>query len=259
MVKDASMCGLGTTLPNPVLSTLRYFRDEYEAHITDEACPAKACKQLIKYSIDPDKCTGCGLCAEGLPGRGHPWREQAHPRHRPGNSAPSAGECFEVCPPKVEAVREADRQGGARAAVACRPRSRWPSGSAGRTEAGARDVAVTQGDTHDEPDDQRPDRRGRERHHAPARHRGAGHPGADALPPPGAGSLRRLPALPGRGEPRRAGRRRSRPHALSGARGHDGHHGQRRASQTARRIVAELLLARCPDSESIRGSPPSRA
>lgn len=63
-IKDASMCGLGQTLPNPVLSTLRYFRDEYEAHVKEKKCPAKVCKALIKYSIIENKCTGCTLCAK---------------------------------------------------------------------------------------------------------------------------------------------------------------------------------------------------
>lgn len=62
-IKDASQCGLGQTLPNPVLTTLRYFRDEYEAHVKEKKCPAGVCKALIEYWIDKEKCTGCGLCA----------------------------------------------------------------------------------------------------------------------------------------------------------------------------------------------------
>ncbi len=61
-VSQTSLCGLGKTAANPVLSTLRYFREEYEAHINDKKCPAGICKALIEYSIDPDKCTGCGVC-----------------------------------------------------------------------------------------------------------------------------------------------------------------------------------------------------
>jgi NADH-quinone oxidoreductase subunit F len=61
-VKANSLCGLGQTAPNPVLSTLRYFRDEFEAHIYDRACPAKVCKGLITYSVIPEKCTGCLVC-----------------------------------------------------------------------------------------------------------------------------------------------------------------------------------------------------
>ncbi len=66
-IKDASMCGLGQTLPNPVLSTLRYFREEYEAHIADGKCPAGVCKALIRYYIDPDSCKGCGICIRNCP------------------------------------------------------------------------------------------------------------------------------------------------------------------------------------------------
>ena len=66
-VKDASMCGLGQTLPNPVLTTLRYFKDEYEAHIREKRCPAKVCKALITFDINEEKCTGCTLCAKNCP------------------------------------------------------------------------------------------------------------------------------------------------------------------------------------------------
>ncbi|MFC2004480.1 NADH-ubiquinone oxidoreductase-F iron-sulfur binding region domain-containing protein [Chloroflexota bacterium] len=64
-VSQTALCGLGKTAPNPVLTTLRYFRPEYEAHINEKKCPAGVCKALITYSIDPDKCTGCGVCISG--------------------------------------------------------------------------------------------------------------------------------------------------------------------------------------------------
>lgn len=67
MVKDSALCGLGQTAPNPVLSTIRYFRDEYEAHIKDKRCPAGVCKALITYMIDEEKCTGCGKCKRVCP------------------------------------------------------------------------------------------------------------------------------------------------------------------------------------------------
>ena len=66
-IKSASLCGLGQTAPNPVISTLRYFRDEYIAHIVDKKCPAGVCKKLVQFKIDPDKCIGCGKCAKNCP------------------------------------------------------------------------------------------------------------------------------------------------------------------------------------------------
>ncbi|MBC8536148.1 NADH-quinone oxidoreductase subunit NuoF [Feifania hominis] len=66
-VKENSLCGLGQTAPNPVLSTLHYFRDEYEAHVKEKRCPAGVCKHLLSFSIDPTKCIGCTLCAKNCP------------------------------------------------------------------------------------------------------------------------------------------------------------------------------------------------
>ncbi len=66
-IKANSLCGLGQTAPNPVLSTLRYFRDEYVAHVVDHKCPAGVCKDLLEYSIIKDKCFGCGMCAKKCP------------------------------------------------------------------------------------------------------------------------------------------------------------------------------------------------
>jgi NADP-reducing hydrogenase subunit HndC len=66
-IKRSSLCGLGQTAPNPVLSTIRYFRDEYEAHIWDHTCPSKICKGLITYSITPEDCTGCMVCLRNCP------------------------------------------------------------------------------------------------------------------------------------------------------------------------------------------------
>jgi NADP-reducing hydrogenase subunit HndC len=66
-VQDASLCALGGSAPNPVLTTIRYFRDEYEAHILDKKCPAKVCRELITYSINQENCTGCTLCARECP------------------------------------------------------------------------------------------------------------------------------------------------------------------------------------------------
>lgn len=66
-IKENSLCGLGQTAPNPVLSTLRYFRDEYVAHVKDKRCPAGVCKALVSFKIDPEKCKGCTLCKRNCP------------------------------------------------------------------------------------------------------------------------------------------------------------------------------------------------
>ncbi len=66
-IKDGALCGLGQTAPNPVLTTIRYFRNEYEAHINDKKCPAKECPALLTYAIDPEKCIGCSVCAKKCP------------------------------------------------------------------------------------------------------------------------------------------------------------------------------------------------
>jgi NADH-quinone oxidoreductase subunit F len=66
-IKDNSLCGLGQTAPNPVLTAIKYFREEFEAHINDKKCPALNCKALIKYEVIPDACTGCTICAINCP------------------------------------------------------------------------------------------------------------------------------------------------------------------------------------------------
>jgi NADH-quinone oxidoreductase subunit F len=66
-VKEGSLCGLGQTAPNPVMTTLKYFREEYEAHIRDKKCPAKVCTGLIHYVVDPAVCIGCTKCARNCP------------------------------------------------------------------------------------------------------------------------------------------------------------------------------------------------
>ncbi len=66
-IKNSSLCGLGQTAPNPVLTTIKYFREEYEAHIIDKKCPAKKCSALITYRVVEDKCIGCTLCARNCP------------------------------------------------------------------------------------------------------------------------------------------------------------------------------------------------
>ena len=67
VIKDASLCGLGQTSPNPVLSSLKHFRHEYLAHVKEQSCPAGQCKALVKYTVIEDKCTGCTLCFRNCP------------------------------------------------------------------------------------------------------------------------------------------------------------------------------------------------
>ena len=89
-IKANSLCGLGQTAPNPVLSTLKYFRDEYVAHIVDKKCPAGVCKALLSYVIDREKCKGCTLCAKNLPGGRDLRHGEAAARHRSRRNASSA-------------------------------------------------------------------------------------------------------------------------------------------------------------------------
>ena len=95
-VKANSLCGLGQTAPNPVLSTLRYFRDEYEAHIKEKRCPAGVCKALLSYNIDRDKCRGCTLCARTCPA-GAIIGSVKNPHVIDKNKCIKCGACMEKC------------------------------------------------------------------------------------------------------------------------------------------------------------------
>ena len=95
-VKNNSLCGLGQTAPNPVLSTLRYFRDEYEAHIKEKRCPAGVCKALLSYNIDRDKCRGCTLCARTCPA-GAIIGSVKNPHIIDQNKCIKCGACMEKC------------------------------------------------------------------------------------------------------------------------------------------------------------------
>jgi NADH:ubiquinone oxidoreductase subunit F (NADH-binding) len=96
VVKSVSMCGLGKTAPNPVLSTLRYFRDEYVAHIVDHKCPAGVCKALIEYYIIEDACTGCGLCRRKCPQEAISG-EKKEPHVIDPELCIKCGVCYDVC------------------------------------------------------------------------------------------------------------------------------------------------------------------
>lgn len=109
VAKEASLCALGTSAPNPVLSTLKYFRDEYEAHIKEKRCPALSCKELIAYHIDPDKCQACTICARNCPSEAIlGGKNKIHIIEQ--EKCTKCGTCLEVCPARFHAVTKISGQ-----------------------------------------------------------------------------------------------------------------------------------------------------
>jgi NADH:ubiquinone oxidoreductase subunit F (NADH-binding)/(2Fe-2S) ferredoxin/NAD-dependent dihydropyrimidine dehydrogenase PreA subunit len=102
---EASLCALGKSAPNPFLSTLRYFRDEYEAHIKEKRCPALSCKELIAYHIDPDRCQACMICARKCPAEAiDGGKKKIHIIDQ--EKCTNCGTCLEVCPTRFGAVKK---------------------------------------------------------------------------------------------------------------------------------------------------------
>ena len=96
ILKIGALCALGTGAANPVLSTLNYFRDEYMAHIDQKKCPAGVCRELIRYSIDPEKCEGCLRCLRGCP-TGAISGEKRQPHTLNQGLCIKCGACYDVC------------------------------------------------------------------------------------------------------------------------------------------------------------------
>jgi ferredoxin len=102
-VRDGSLCGLGQTAPNPVLTTLRYFRPEYEEHIHQRQCSAFVCSALVRYHIDAERCSGCTACARACPSEAITGQRK-EPHHIDQQACIQCGVCLQICPPRFAAV-----------------------------------------------------------------------------------------------------------------------------------------------------------
>jgi NADH-quinone oxidoreductase subunit F len=104
-IKAGALCGLGQTSPNPVITTLRYFRDEYEAHVKEHRCPACACTELVSFYILADRCQGCGTCARNCPTQAITGdKRMVHIIDQA--KCIKCGTCVTVCPPRFKAVKK---------------------------------------------------------------------------------------------------------------------------------------------------------
>jgi len=103
IVKQGSLCGLGQTAPNPVLTTLRYFHNEYEAHINEKRCPSLTCKNLISFYVLPEKCQGCMICMRNCPTEAiSGGKRLVHVIDQ--DKCIKCGTCLDVCPSKFAAI-----------------------------------------------------------------------------------------------------------------------------------------------------------
>ena len=105
VLRDTSLCALGGTAPNPILTTLQYFKDEYEAHIKEKRCPAYACKELVSYYIDPAKCQACMICLRNCPAEAiSGGKKQIHVIDQ--SKCTKCGTCLDLCPSRFDAVKK---------------------------------------------------------------------------------------------------------------------------------------------------------
>jgi NADH-quinone oxidoreductase subunit F len=108
-VKDGSLCGLGQTAPNPVLTTTKYFPEEYEAHTIEKRCPSLSCTALIKFYILADKCQGCGICLRECPAEAIAGgKRMVHVINQ--EKCIKCGTCLDVCPSRFSAVVKVSRE-----------------------------------------------------------------------------------------------------------------------------------------------------